>query len=152
VIREANENIRYTENMKEVRTAGFSEIEHTADVQVEIWAPDLPELFRQAALGMYSIAQAQLNPEPRVHHAFTIRGEDPESLLVSYLSELIFLAEQTGIGLDQFDFMFEEPELHVKCEGALIQTIEKAIKAVTYHNLQIHWTGTFYRASVVFDV
>ncbi|MFC2053874.1 archease, partial [Chloroflexota bacterium] len=31
--------------------AGFREIEHTADWELEVWAPDILELLKQAAIG-----------------------------------------------------------------------------------------------------
>ena len=35
---------------------GFREHAHTADWELEVWAPDLPALLEQAAHGMYAIS------------------------------------------------------------------------------------------------
>ena len=39
---------------------GFREHAHTADWELEVWAPDLPTLLEQAARGMYAISGVQL--------------------------------------------------------------------------------------------
>jgi hypothetical protein len=46
-------------------TAGFREIEHTADWELEVWAPDLPALLEQAGRGMYALAGVRLALEGR---------------------------------------------------------------------------------------
>jgi SHS2 domain-containing protein len=38
------------------QVAGYREREHTADWELEVWAPDLPRLLEQAARGMYRLA------------------------------------------------------------------------------------------------
>jgi len=45
--------------------AGFSERGHTADWELEVWAPDFPGLLAQAARGMYSISGVRLKEKPR---------------------------------------------------------------------------------------
>ena len=60
--------IRYTFRDMET-TAGYRELEHTADWALEFWAPNFTELLEQAARGMYSLAGAQGQDEderPRV--------------------------------------------------------------------------------------
>jgi hypothetical protein len=45
---------------------GFREHAHTADWELEVWAPDLATLFVQAALGMYALSGVILQPGRRL--------------------------------------------------------------------------------------
>lgn len=132
--------------------AGYREVEHTADWQIEVWAPDLPLLFKQAALGMYALSDTRLRPEARLTREIKLQGQDPESLLVSFLTELLYLGESQGLGFDRFNLQINGDYLFAQVEGAPIQTQSKEIKAVTYHNLEIRETSRGLEVSIVFDV
>ena len=56
--------------------AGFREKEHTADWELDVWAPDLPALLDQAARGMYWLMGAQLEEgcAPAAQPAILRRG------------------------------------------------------------------------------
>jgi SHS2 domain-containing protein len=133
--------------------AGFREHEHTADWELEVWAPDLPSLLEEAARGMYSLAGVHLHSKPRVTRELMLRSGDPERLLVNFLSELLYLAEQDGLGFDTFRLELCADVLQARLEGASIAGYQKEIKAVTYHNLQIQRTSTGgVSVFIVFDV
>jgi SHS2 domain-containing protein len=131
---------------------GFEEIEHTADWALHVWAPDQSILFSQSAVGMYWLMQTSLQAEPRVTRAIDLEGGDHESLLVSFLSELLYIGEMEGLGFDRLDVKITGPRLHAQVEGAPIAEIKKEIKAVTYHNLAILSTSRGYEVTIVFDV
>jgi SHS2 domain-containing protein len=130
----------------------FEEVQHTADWSLRVWAADLPSLFRDAARGMNSLAGLQQAPGPSLHQTFEANAPDPESLLVSFLSELVYAAEQEKTGFDQFDIKFAGQKLIAEMSGAPLVSVNKAIKAVTYHNLQIQQTTRGYEVEIVFDV
>jgi hypothetical protein len=71
-------------------SAGYREIEHTADWQLDVWAPDLGALLEQAARGMYALAGVRLTDGPRQAYDLEVPFHDPEGLLVAFLSELLF--------------------------------------------------------------
>jgi SHS2 domain-containing protein len=133
-------------------TAGFQEIEHTADWELQIWAPDLSSLLITAAQGMYTLSHTRLAAGPRGAREFEIPFVDPESLLVDFLSELLFFGENEGIAFDSFKLDFTGSNLKVLADGALIQDQAKEIKAVTYHDLQIRETERGLEINIVFDV
>jgi SHS2 domain-containing protein len=91
--------------------AGFLEREHTADWELEVWAPDFTGLLEQAARGMLAISGTCLEPAPRISRTLHISALDRESLLVKFLSELLILGEQERLGFDQFDFVLEDNNL-----------------------------------------
>jgi SHS2 domain-containing protein len=132
--------------------AGYREVEHTADWELEVWAPDLAALLEQAARGMYALTGARLGAGPRVQRWLQLEAPDPESLLVGFLSELLYLGESEGTGFDSFDLRLEGYRLRVGLSGAPLEGMSKEIKAVTYHNLQVQSGAEGVRARVVFDV
>lgn len=132
--------------------AGFREHEHTADWELEVWAPDLPGLLKQAAEGMYALAQTELETSPRTTRTLVVSAPDPESLLVDFLGELLFLGEEDGLAFDHIEIEVSEGRLRANLEGAPIRFQAKEIKAVTYHNLSIRETGHGLVVRIVFDV
>ena len=134
------------------RIMGFEEVPHTADWSARIWAEDLPSLFREAARAMNALSGTVIGTEPRVSRTLETEGLDAESLLVAFLSELVYLEEQENLAFDQFDLRVAGQWLKVAMEGAPIESVDKAIKAVTYHNLKIERTAEGLETTIVFDV
>lgn len=131
---------------------GFEEIQHTADVALRIWAETLPDLFAEAARGLNALAGAALAPGPRLRRTFRAEAPDAESLLVAFLSELVYYAEQENLGFDVFDIQIVENRVSAVMEGAPLAALHKTIKAVTFHNLAIHRSVNGYEVEIVFDV
>ena len=131
---------------------GFDEIPHTADWSVRVWAQDLPSLFAEGARAMNSLSGTRLDQRPRVQRTFESEGHDAESLLVAFLSELVYYQEQEGLAFDTFQLHLEGQRLKVNMQGAQIGSVDKAIKAVTYHNLKIEKTTKGFETTIVFDV
>ena len=131
---------------------GFQEVEHTADWELVVWAADLPGLIEQAARGMYSLAGINLEGGSQIERSVIIRAIDSESILVGFLQELLFLAETEGIGFHGFELHLQQEELSARLTGAKIASINKEIKAVTFHNLLIEKYQDGLEARIVFDV
>jgi SHS2 domain-containing protein len=131
---------------------GFQEQPHTADWALEVWAPDLVGLLQQAASGMYALMQARLQAEPREIYRFEIAALDRETLLVTFLSELLYFTQRDDVAFDQFDLVQEGERLLAEVAGAPIESIAKEIKAVTYHNLAVRETARGLETTIVFDV
>lgn len=133
-------------------SAGFREIAHTADWELEVWAPDLPGLFEQAARGMYSLMDVRLQPAGRQSRTLELSAADGESLLVSFLDELLYIQDADGLGFDEFQIDITDWNLRVRLEGAPLESLGKEIKAVTYHRLKIQSDERQYMVRIVFDV
>jgi len=131
---------------------GFEEISHTADWSVRVWAQDLPALFAEAARAMNSLSGIVTDKGPRLRRSFEAEGPDAESLLVAFLSELVYFQEQENLAFERFEAVVEEERLKVEMEGAQIISIDKAIKAVTYHNMKVEKTSRGLEIVIVFDV
>ena len=131
---------------------GFEEIPHTADWAIRVWAEDLAGLLVESASGMYALSGAVQAQDPRVTRRLEIESADAESMLVTFLSELLYYAEQENTAFDQFDIQLKDDRLKVDMQGAPLISLSKAIKAVTYHNLSIERTERGMEAVIVFDV
>jgi len=131
---------------------GFEEISHTADWSIRVWADDLAGLLVESARGMNWLAGAELADQPRVKQSFEAEGPDGESMLVAFLSELVYYAEQQNLGFDDFAIETKNDRLKAEIEGAPLKSLSKAIKAVTWHNLKIKETERGLEVEIVFDV
>jgi SHS2 domain-containing protein len=131
---------------------GFEEISHTADWSARVWAQDLPSLFIEAARAMNSLSGTVIGTGPRRTRNFASKGPDVEGLLVAFLSELVYYQEQENLAFDVFDLRVAAQWLKVEMEGATLESVEKAVKAVTFHNLRIQRTNEGFETTIVFDV
>lgn len=132
--------------------AGFREIEHTADWELFVWGPDLHSLFEQSAMGMYDLCGAHWLEAASVKKVIKITAIDNESLLVCFLSELLYYYEKDGLGFKYIQIKITGSTLQAELEGKAITALDKEIKAVTYHNLKIRQTRSGWEANIVFDV
>jgi len=132
---------------------GFREHAHTADWELEVWAPDLPGLLEQSARGMHALSGMRLQCGILQIRSITLHGEDAESLLVRFLTELLWLEQEEGLGFDDFSIVVDsQHNLHAELRGSAIANLDKEIKAVTYHNLAVQTTNQGLRVTIVFDV
>ncbi len=135
-----------------MKNKGFEEIPHTADWAMRVWASDLPSLFEEAAHGMNTLAGIKFIEGAKVNKHFETEAPDSESLLVAFLSELIYFQEQENLGFSIFDIRILDSRISVDMEGMQIKSVDKAIKAVTYHNLKIQKTARGLEVEIVLDV
>jgi len=131
---------------------GFREVEHTADWELAVWGPDLPALLEEAARGMYSLMGLVVSEESRRHRRLELAAADREQLLVSFLDELLFLADSEELAFDAFLLDVQGTRLLAHLEGGFIVERGKEIKAVTYHRLELRDTPHGLETSLVFDV
>jgi len=142
----------YTGNMHSQNLCGYREISHTADWELEIWAPDLGTLLEQAARGMYHLAEARLAKDERLTRWFELPIHEPEILLVDFLTELMFFTETEGLGFDEYELQLEGNILFAQVTGATLESLSKEIKAITFHNLNIRASARGLEVNIVFDV
>jgi SHS2 domain-containing protein len=133
-------------------SVGFREIDHTADWELEVWAPNWSTLLEQAARGMYAITTTRLKRAPRLSHELSLQAYDRESLLVKFLGELLYLSSIQDLGFDTFNLQATDHTIQAQLQGAPLESQSKEIKAVTYHNLAIRQTESGLVVKIVFDV
>ncbi len=133
-------------------SGGYQERSHTADWALDVWAPDLPGLLWQAARGMYALMQVTTRAEEAEIYRFETSAPDRETLLVTFLSELLYFTQRDDVAFQRLDLTLVDERLTVEVEGAPIEKLTKEIKAVTYHNLVVRETDRGLEATIVFDV
>lgn len=129
-------------------------IEHTADWSIRVRADDLPGLFARAAQGMAYLLAGDLAAVAQTHtEQIAVAGIDAVDLLVAWLGELAYLAEQDGLVFTTIDALDLSPDsLTATVRGGRPAELLKHIKAVTYHDLSIRDTGDGLETTIVFDV
>jgi SHS2 domain-containing protein len=132
--------------------AGYEELEHTADWALRVWAPDPAGLFEQAAHGMLELCGVSIDARKAEMRRLEIEAIDRESLLVSFLGELLHILSDEKIAFDHFNLQMDGNKLLAKLEGGYVVEQRKEIKAVTYHNLSIRETERGLETEIVFDV
>jgi len=136
-------------------TGGFyEEIEHTADLALRCGGPDLDTFFRSAAMGMYHLMGIGKTPaDGTLTKTVALDAMDMESLLVDWLGELAYLAETENLVFGTIQFQtLSATRIEAVLTGSRVSRIDKVIKAVTFHQLEIQKTHEGYAATVVFDV
>ena len=73
-------------------------------------------------------------------------------MLVAFLSELVYYTEQENMGFDDFDIQIKNDRLKVEMEGTPLKSLSKAIKAVTWHKLEIRESARGLEVEIVFDI
>lgn len=135
----------------------FEEIPHTADWSFRAFGRNLNELFENAAFAMFAM-EGTIPPDaatrtPEVTRTIQASGIDHESLLVSWLNELLYLQDLNHETFYRFQVQALSPRaLSAAASGISNRNIEKLIKAATYHNLKIEQTPEGWQAVVVVDV
>lgn len=136
-----------------MKKPGFEEIEHTADCALRVKGVDLGDLLRNAAQGLLHLTGIQPQTSHIQERVIEIHAPDQETLLVSWLEELLFAIETREMTFIDFELNIRN-DLHLTAhvQETPITTLTKHIKAVTYHDLKIIQTGDGLEVTVVFDV
>jgi len=125
-----------------------------ADAGLRVSANSIEELFEDAARGMFAIISGEKPPGWDETRRIHLEAVDRESLLVDWLSELLYLLEVKLFWTIEPDVKIEGETLEasiggVKMEGTVSGT---EIKAVTYHMLEIHESGGRFETDIFFDL
>ena len=131
----------------------YRELDHTADVALVAHGRDLPELFRNAADGMIAVAGFEAEASPLGSRWMCLSAPDRETLLVTWLEEILSQAEAEHTLLRDYTLRVrDDTQLEVEAATASIRHIAKEIKAVTFHGLEIRRVEGGFEATIVFDV
>ncbi len=148
-------------------------IEHTADLAVEVEATSLAQLFVTAAhaltgvlFGLESggadgVVESGLVPgSGGIAREMALEAVDREALLVEWLRELLYVSTSNAEG---GAWAFVGAEFEELTETRLVggvelarppagREMERELKGVTYHDLEVGRRGGRWRARIVFDV
>ena len=131
---------------------GYEEVDHTADVALRAWGEDFFTLLEQSAQGLYDLMGIVLVPDSYVNEEFAILHSTQETVLVDFLSELLYLAEEREQAYQSFSFGEENDQVLIRAVGKKILSRARYVKAVTFHDLNIQKTESGIEATITFDV
>lgn len=135
----------------------FAVTSHTADIGLDAYGKTLPELFENAATGMFSLLIDPAEVSTALQERVRVEAKDQSALLVAWLNELIFLFQTQHMALCGFHISrFSETGLEAHVEGELIDPHRhhplREIKSATYHELSVDKTREGYKGHILFDV
>ena len=119
----------------------YETLEHTADVMIKAFGKTLEECFANAAYGLFDQLADLTKVNPINTYKMTIIGNEPEQLLVDFLSELLYFFDTELVLLSEFHLKYDGENLDIESKGEQIDKtrheMRKAIKAVSYHMIEI---------------
>ncbi len=135
----------------------FRILEHTADVGFEAFGPTREEVFANAARALFFLMVDLESIEPRTPVAIMEKNSDPASLLVDWLSQLLYLCDGEGWLFSEFHPGFRsDTELVAEARGEKFDPARHhwklLVKAITYHQLALEQTPQGWRAQIYVDI
>lgn len=135
----------------------FELLEHPADIGFRAFGATAAELFANAAAAMLSIAAVLDAVEPVEEYRIEAEGTDYESLLVNWLSEVLYWYDGKRIAMGAFRVSridptsisasaFGEPRDPDRHPARLV------VKAVTWHQLKVEQRDGGWVAEVYLDI
>lgn len=158
---------------EEIPVRGVSGVDHTADVGLEIHAPDLPELFRRAALGaMWMVLERSPGPTEespdrdgeREVRPIELAEEDLPTLFRSWLRTILFWEEaEAWVAVGAKLAFLPMPLCSAPdgqafgLQGEVLGCFDygprvREVKGVTLHGLRVEQSAGEWFGRVIFDV
>lgn len=127
---------------------------HTGDVKVRVRGTTKEELFKNAMKGMTAVLDAKCKMKNEKIRRVHIESPDSNSLLVDFLNEVNYLRQVNREAYEKVVFSkFSDIELEGELEGYTVEEFGEDIKAVTFHDLNIHRNKKGdWETDIVFDV
>ena len=128
-------------------------LEHPADLKIRAFGKTKEELFFNALKGMAESLKPEIG-EIIAKRTIKIISPDLEALLIDFLSEVLYLIQTKKEIYTNINFKkLTNTELEGELIGRETKRFGEEIKAVTYHNLDIHQKeGEVWEATVLFDI
>jgi len=135
----------------------FRILEHTADIGFEVFGATREEVFANAGRALMHLMVNLDSIARRDGLQLRADASDMPSLLVNWLSEILYRFDAEGWLLRDFEF----DELTPRSLAALARgekfdrrkhQIKLLVKAVTYHQLELSETAEGWRAQVYVDI
>jgi SHS2 domain-containing protein len=129
-------------------------LEHKADLKIRAFGKTKEELFENATAGMFEAAKYEKEVKSQKSKAkIKITSADLPSLLVDFLSEVLYLVETKKLVFEKVKFKkFSENEIEAILIGRPLKRMGVYIKGVTYHDLDIHQEKGKWEATILFDI
>ena len=132
-------------------------IEHTADFGIHVYGRDINRLFANAAHALFDQITDVRILEGKVENKIRVSGDDWPDLMVNWLRELLCLWTVEDRLVKDVDITnLSEYSLRAIVTGDPYDqnrhSIKEEIKAVTYHQIDVHQGPSGWEARIIFDV
>ena len=133
----------------------FTELSHTADVKIQARAPTLEALFSDAFQALMQVMYGN-DRKGGTRREITLHADNHESLLVDFLSEVLFISEVDGLIFSHADITISRDEMHAVLDGEPFDPARHAggteVKGISYSGLIISHDTNGYMLNLLFDV
>jgi len=136
----------------------FRVLEHTADIGFEAFGARREDVFRNAGRALMSLIIDLDSVNPRERVPVEAHAPEPQSLLVNWLSEILYLQDAEGWLFTDFEIDgLEKESVWGAGRGERFERgrhpIKLLVKAITYHQLALgEASDGFWRAQVYVDI
>ncbi len=136
---------------------GHRTFDHTADIGVEAWSRTFEEALAEVGLGLQAVIVHAGSVRPAHSRKFTVEATDEASLVVAWLSELLFAFEVDGWLSTSIDVSLTgASSLVATCVGESFDEARHetgvGVKAVSYHQLSVQHDDSGVHLRVILDV
>jgi SHS2 domain-containing protein len=135
----------------------YRQLAHTADLGLRIWGRTLEELFENAAEALVATITDRRRLRARESRKIQVEAPDIEALLIAWLNHLLYLYDVTAfLGRDFEMVSLSEERLTARARGEAFDPDrhigKTAVKAATYHQLEISRRDHGWQAKVILDL
>ena len=137
--------------------AKYRQIAHMADVAFRIRGESLAEIYINAAEAMTATMADRRRLRLKETRHIEVEAPDREALLVSWLNYLLYLYDVEGFLGRLFEIVeLREERLRATARGEIFDPerheAKTAVKAATYHHLEITPRNHSWQATVILDL
>jgi SHS2 domain-containing protein len=133
----------------------FEELDHTADVLMRVRGTTITEVFSDAGRALFHVMYGPCE-DRGIERQISLAAEDLESLLIDYLSELLFITDVENIVFCTFDVDIQGTRLSAVIRGEPFDPARHSagalIKGVSYFGLEIVKEEEAYVVDIIFDI
>ena len=152
----------------------YRELDHTADILLEITGVSIHELFCEAARALMDILYPPRKSSSFLHHTLdkisvpimvNINSnedkkegsyESYELLVQAFLSELLFLTETESIVFSEYAIMIETEKVYGVVQGIAFDPALHSggigVKGISYSDLKIQKGENSYTLTIIYDI
>jgi SHS2 domain-containing protein len=139
------------------RQANYRQLSHTADLAWRIWGASLTELFENAGGALSATLTDRRTVRRQETRQVSLEAPDREALLVDWLNHLLYLFDIEGFIGREFRVASLSPvRLEAQALGEIFDPArhpqKTAVKAATYHHLEITPKNRGWQATVILDL
>jgi SHS2 domain-containing protein len=136
---------------------GYEFFDHTADIGIRAQGETLSELFMHAAQALTELLVEESHIESRLVRAIHLDADNAESLLLSWLSELLFWFSTKRFlaatyAFDDISCRSLRGTIRGEAFDVSRHTQGREVKAITRHMLEVRQEKGIWQAQVIVDI